>query len=207
MSKTIVLTTAYLAPIQYYSKLAHFDKIIIEAYENFTKQSYRNRCNICGANGKLSLSIPIKKDKPKTKTKDVRIDYDTNWRKLHWKSIESAYRSSPFFEFYQDDIRPFYEEKYKYLLDFNHEIQEVICEHLEIEPMVSFSDEYKNELDQSICDFRDIIHPKVKVIDRKFNPIEYTQVFQDRHGFLPNLSIIDLLFNEGPNAINILVDL
>lgn len=204
MNKTILLTTAYLAPIQYYSKLVNFDKIIIEAHENFTKQSYRNRCNIYGANGKMSLSIPVKKDKPKTKTKDIRIDYDTNWRKLHWKSIESAYRSSPFFEFYQDDIRPFYDEKYKYLLDFNHEIQHIICEHLEIEPTISFSDEYKKKVDQSISDFRDKIHPKKEIHDGQFNPLKYTQVFQDKYGFLPNLSIIDLLFNEGPNAINIL---
>lgn len=207
MNISILLTTAYLAPIQYYSKLVQFDKVIIEAHENFIKQSYRNRCNIYGANGKLPLSIPIKKDKPKTKIKDIRIDYDTNWRKLHWKSIESAYRSSPFFEFYQDDIRPFYDVKYTYLLDFNHDIQKIICEQLEIEPTVSFSEEYHTELDQSICDFRDKIHPKKKFEDSQFNPTKYTQVFQDKHGFLPNLSIIDLLFNEGPNAINVLIDL
>ncbi len=204
MNTGIVLSSAYLGPVQYYSKLAHYDKILIEAHENFVKQSYRNRCNIYGANGVLVLSIPVKKDQPKTKTKDIRIDYDTNWRKMHWKSIESAYRSSPFFEFYEDDLMPFYEKKYKYLLDFNHEIQQVILEHLELESHIIFTDHYLQAEEIEIIDYREKIHPKKKVVDNQFIIKEYTQVFHKKHGFITNLSIIDLLFNEGPNAINIL---
>lgn len=204
MSTSILLTTAYLAPIQYYSKLANYHQIRIETHENFIKQSFRNRCNIYGANGELSLSIPIKKDKPKTKIKDIRIDYDTNWRKLHWKSIESAYRSSPFFEFYEDDLKPFYEKKYKYLLEFNNEIQEIILEHLELEPNIVFTDHYITQTENNTDDFREKIHPKKDIEDVQFKITKYTQVFQDKHGFISNLSIVDLLFNEGPNAINIL---
>lgn len=204
MNNKVLLTTAYLGPIQYYSKLAHYSKIFIEAHENFVKQSYRNRCNIYGANGVLALSIPVKKEKPKTKMKDLMIDYDTNWRKQHWKSIESAYRSSPFFEFYEDDFVPFYEKKYKYLLEFNHEIQQVILEHLELEPNIIFTKDYLEKEEIEMVDYREKIHPKKKISDNQFIIKEYTQVFQEKHGFIANLSIIDLLFNEGPNAINIL---
>ena len=204
MVKKIILTTAYLASIQYYSKLLHYNEIFIEIQENFIKQSYRNRCKIYGANGELALTIPIKKDNPKTLTKDIVIDYDTNWRKLHWKSIESAYRSSPFFEFYEDDFRPFYEKKFKYLVDFNIKIQNILLEHLEINTKIAFTEDYIHAYGDEVDDFREKIHPKRMHDDSRFEPLEYVQVFQEKYGFIPNLSIIDLLFNEGPNAINIL---
>jgi len=204
MQTKIVLSTAYLGPIQYFSKLLKYDIAFIEQHENFTKQTYRNRCKIYGANGELSLSIPVKKTSPKIKVKELLIDYDTNWQKLHWKSIESAYRSSPYFEFYEDDFKPFYEKKNKFLVDFNLEIQQVILEHLDISIDIKNTEHYARELDATTDDFRDKIHPKKQVNDSEFNIISYTQVFQDKHGFVPNLSIIDLLFNEGPNAIGLL---
>jgi len=204
MNSKIILTTAYLAPIHYYSVLLQHGQVLIEANENFIKQSYRNRCEIYGANGVLSLSIPVKKEAPKTKAKDILIDYDTNWRKLHWKSIESAYRSSPFFEFYADDIKPFYQREYKYLFDFNTDIQSVLLDHLEIDIKIEFTKEYIHDYSNSATDFRAKFHPKKSNTDTDFSPKEYFQVFQDKHGFFPNLSIIDLLFNEGPNTINIL---
>ncbi len=132
------------------------------------------------------------------------IDYDTNWQKLHWKSIESAYRSSPFFEFYEDDLKPFYEKKYKFLLDFNIEIQNMVLEHLDIDVNLKFTDKYCHILTEEIDDLREKIHPKKKENDPDFITVEYTQVFQGKYGFIPNLSIIDLLFNEGPNAIEAL---
>ena len=204
MSNKVLLSTAYLAPVQYFTKLLKYNNISIEAHENFIKQTYRNRCNIYGANGILSLSIPVKKDAHKIVIKDLLIDYSTNWRKLHWKSIESAYSSSPFFEYYADDFIPFYRKKYKYLLEFNHEIQEMIIGNLEIEVNINYTKEYQFANDLLIDDFREKIHPKKNISDKDFKIQKYNQVFIDKHGFIPNLSILDLLFNEGTNAINLL---
>ena len=202
MSTDVILSTAYLAPVQYYSKLLSYENIHIEIHENFIKQSYRNRCVIYGANGAMSLSIPIKKLSPKTIIKDLLIDYDTKWQKLHWKSIESAYRSSPFFEFYEDDLKPYYQKKIKFLLDFNNQLQEVILENLGVKANITQTTDYVNEHVIEYDDFRYIIHPKKKIQDISFELPRYTQVFQDKFDFIPDLS--DLLFNEGPNSINFL---
>jgi WbqC-like protein len=203
MSKKIILTTAYLAPVQYFTKFVEYDKVIIEAHENFIKQTYRNRCKLYGANGELSLIIPVKKSNSKTKIKELLIDYDTNWRKLHWKSIESAYNSSPFFEYYIDDFLPFFTKKYKYLFDFNTELLNMILEILDISTKIEFTDTFFNN-EYEMDDFRELIHPKKGGLDQNFKVIEYTQVFQSKYGFIPNLSIIDLIFNEGPNSSIIL---
>ncbi len=204
MNNQVLLSTAYLAPIQYYSKFLLYDEIYIEVHENYPKQTYRNRCRIYGANGGLSLSIPVKKLDVKVKTKDILIDYDTNWRKLHWKSIESAYRSSPFFEYYQDDFMPFYEKKYKYLIDLNTDLQLMILEHLDYAVKINKTEEYKTGYEIGVDDLRDKIHPKLNINDDRFKIKSYTQVFKQKLGFIPNLSIIDLLFNEGPNTLEIL---
>jgi len=204
MNNETILSTAYLAPIQYYTKLLLYDEVYIEVHENFIKQTYRNRCKIYAANGELSLSIPIKKDRAKVKTKDIIVDYDTNWRKMHWKSIESAYKSSPFFEFYQDDFAPLYEKKYKYLVDLNTELQNIILGHLDIQVHFIPTVEYLHNDELMLDDFRESIHPKNNYDDENFRMEHYTQVFQEKHGFIPNLSIIDLLFNEGPNAAELL---
>ncbi len=204
MQDTIILSTAYLAPIQYYSKLLKYDKVFIEMHENFIKQTYRNRCKIYGANGELSLSIPVKKTTNKVQIKDLMIDYDTNWQKLHWKSIESAYRSSPYFEYYADDLKPFYEKKYKFLFDFNSKIQQVMLEHLDVIVNIKKTESYIKIPNKTQVDFRNRINPKKQDPDPDFNSISYTQVFHEKHGFIPNLSIIDLLFNEGPNTVELL---
>lgn len=202
---TVLLSTTYLAPIQYYTKLAKFDKVIIEKYENFIKQTYRNRCVIYGANGILTLSIPVTKDKPKELIKDIKIDYKTNWRKMHLKSIESAYRSSPFFEYYIDDFLPFYTKEFKFLIDFNTEIQNAVLESLELEKDIRYTTEYKYTHDlQETQDLREVITPKRNIFDPDFIAPQYSQVFSQKHGFISNLSILDLLFNEGPNAIDLL---
>ena len=203
MSSKILLSTAYLAPIQYYTKFLVYDKVIIEAHENFIKQTYRNRCKIYGANGELTLTIPVKKISTKTKIKELLIDYDTNWRKLHWKSIESAYNSSPFFEYYADDFIPFFTKKYKFLFDLNTDLLNMILNILDINIIPGFTDQYFNS-EYLIDDMREKIHPKKRFNDQKFKIIEYTQVFQLKSGFIPNLSIVDLLFNEGPNSSEIL---
>src|SRR6056297_2606480 len=198
MSNKVLLSTAYLPPLQYFSKLIKYDEIFIEAHENFIKQTYRNRCNIYGANGLLALSIPVKKNNTKTKIKDITIDYDTNWRKMHWKSIESAYRSSAFFEFYADYLVPFYHKKYQFLIDFNQDLLKMLADQLEINMNIAYTEKYFFPEDTLFDDFRDIIHPKKKLEDPNFKAVEYFQVFSEKHGFIPNLSIIDLLFNLGP---------
>lgn len=198
-----LLSTAYLAPVQYYTKLISFDKVLIEKHENFTKQSFRNRCMIYGANGPLTLSIPlIKGITPKTLITDIEIDYTENWQNIHWRSIVSAYRSSPFFEYYFEELEPFYTKKIKYLFDFNLELQNTICEILEIEPEILFTDDFIIEPESQI-DFRNSIHPKKRCAkpDPNFSPQKYFQVFEEKHGFIPNLSIIDLIFNEGSQAL------
>ncbi len=199
---TAYLSTAYLAPVQYYCKLLQFPKIKIEKEENYVKQTYRNRCVIAGANGPLPLSVPVEKTESlKCQTKDIRISDHGNWRHLHWNALVSAYGTSPFFEYYQDDFAPYYEKKYDFLFDFNEELRQLICTLLDITPNVSYTDVYETEVSH---DFRGIISPKSKTKDAGFLPTPYYQVFKDKHGFLSNLSIIDLLFNMGPEGLLVL---
>ena len=205
MNQKVLLSTAYFAPIQYYSKLLKYKQVFIEVYDNFNKQTYRNRCKIYGANGVLQLSIPVKKTNPKTLVKDIYIDYDTNWRKMHWKSIESAYKSSPYFEFYEDELSPFFEKKTKFLIDLNSELQSVILNMLDESIKINYTNDFIWIGDSEFDDFREKIHPKKEIEDQDFASEEYNQVFIEKHGFIPNLSILDLLFNEGPNAINFLI--
>ncbi|MDR2389325.1 MAG: WbqC family protein, partial [Tannerellaceae bacterium] len=197
--RNVSLATAYLAPIQYYCKLFHFTGVCMETAENYPKQTYRNRCLIAGANGLLTLSVPI--EKPNTQkclTRDIRISNHGDWRRLHWNAITSSYNTSPFFAYYADDFRPFYEKKYRFLLDFNEHLRERICELLDMHPLVSYTESY---IAHRACDFREIIRPRRPDEDVAFRPIPYYQVFGDKSGFLPNLSIIDLLFNMGPESL------
>ena len=199
----IVLSTSYFAPIQYYCKLIQYDTILIEQWENYSKQSYRNRCNIMGANGVLPLSIPVvKATHKKMLTKDVKISYDTNWQKLHWKGIESAYKSSPYYEYYIDDLERFFNQKWDYLLEYNQEIQNTICEILEIDPKIQLTEDFVELKQEEIVDFRNVIHPKASkaIHDNSFQAEEYTQVFSDKHPFASNLSILDVVFNLGPEG-------
>lgn len=205
--KTIYLSSAYLAPVEYYSKLKAFDKIYIEQHDHYVKQTYRNRCNIAGPEGVLSLSVPIiRPDTPKCAMKDIRISDHGNWRHLHWNAIESAYNNTPFFEYYKDDLRPFYENKYTFLADFNEELRCKICELMDISPIVEHTASYHTDFLPDEADYREVIHPKKDYteVDKDFLPKPYYQVFESRHGFLPNLSVIDLLFNMGPESVLVL---
>ena len=201
--KPAYISTAYLGPVQQYSKMFHFPEVRIEKSENYLKQSYRNRCIIAGANGPLPLSVPIvKPDTLKCLTKDIRISDHGNWRHLHWNAIVSAYNSTPFFEYYEDDFAPFYEKKYEFLFDFNEELRMLICQLLDIQPQIQYTTSFEADVEN---DFR-WISPKQDIADPSFLLKPYYQVFQDKHGFLPNLSIIDLLFNTGNEGILILRD-
>ncbi|WP_321333885.1 WbqC family protein [uncultured Bacteroides sp.] len=205
--KTIYLSSAYLAPVEYYSKLLAYDKILVEQHDHYIKQTYRNRCHIAGPEGIQTLSIPIlHPDTLKCSMKDIRISDHGNWRHLHWNALESAYNSTPFFEFYRDDLQPFYEKEYTFLADFNEELCHLMCQWIDMQPNMQRTSEYKKTFATDEYDFRETIHPKrdFNVTDPAFTSRPYYQVFESRHGFLPNLSIIDLLFNMGPESLQVL---
>jgi len=199
-TETVLLSTAYLAPVEYYLQMNTHSQVIIEQHCNYIKQTYRNRCVIASANGVQTLSIPIvKPDSPKCLTKDIRIAEHGNWRHLHWNAIISAYNSTPFFEYYADDFRPFYEKPQHFLFDFNETLRELICSLLDISPKISYSGQYITEIPKNTLDLREAIHPKKETGDSNLRP--YYQVFKDKYGFQANLSIIDLLFNMGNEAV------
>ncbi len=199
-----LLSSTYFGPIQWYQKLNRYDECLIERHESFIKQTYRNRMLIPTTNGPLSLTIPTNHD-ISLSMKDIRISDHANWRHVHWNALLSAYGESPFFEYYQDDIRPFYEKKYEFLFDFNMETTEKMIELLDIRPKISITEAYIQSKEQKeegeIKDFRDAIRPKKPLPDAEFAPQRYYQVYEQKHGFLPNMSILDLLFNEGNEAI------
>ncbi len=207
MAESILLSTAYLAPVHFYARFLHHPKVYIEQHEHFIKQTYRNRCVISGGNGLISLVLPVVKGrKPKTSIKDLQISYDTEWQRNHWQTIVSAYNSSPYFEYYQDELFPYFHNKTKFLLDHNMRIHETICDFMDIENKVVLTDDFE-QVPEGTLNFREMISPKSKTHpDKSFQPREYTQVFTEKFGFLPNLSILDLIFNEGPNAHTVLVD-
>ncbi len=203
---TAYLTSAYFAPISYYVTLLRYNRIVIEKGCNYVKQTYRNRCHIVGANGVLPLSVPIvKPDTLKCLTRDIRISDHGEWRHLHWNAIASAYGSSPFFEYYQDNLAPFFKKRYKFLFDFNEEIRQTICELIGIEPVIEYSEEYASPAPDEI-DLREAIHPKKRIAETVpfLQTRPYYQVFAPKHGFQPDLSIIDLLMNMGPESILVL---
>ena len=202
--ENICLTSAYLAPVEYYSAMAKADIVFLEHCEFYEKQSYRNRCNIAGANGQLALTIPVEKSKgSRMLTRDVRISEHSDWQLQHWRSIESAYNSTPFFEYYKDDLIPFYEKNWTFLWDFNTEIQTKMLELLDLQVDVQLTKEYKVDFDENVQDVRNSIHPKKETEVGSFRT--YYQVFEQRFGFIPNLSSIDLLFNMGNESILILI--
>lgn len=202
MPPPAILSTAYLAPIQYYSILIKSSSCIIEHCENFPKQTYRSRCDIYSPNGLKTLSVPLVKRNHRQRVKELKISYDFDWRKIHWRTLESSYRSSPFFEYFEDDLYPYYHnKKYDYLIDLNEALQQEILILLKQKLEYTFTSEYHKVIEAAI-DYRNLIGPKVlfqnnNVIDSK----KYSQVFDNKYGFIPNLSIIDLLFNQGSRAM------
>lgn len=209
MENCVYLSSAYLGPVEYYTKLYAFNSAFIEQHDNYIKQTYRNRCTIASADGALTLSIPTEKPETlKCPMKDIRISDHGNWRHLHWNAIESAYSNSAFFEYYKEDFHPFYKKKYDFLFDFNEELCSLVCNLIDIHPLIKRTDEYKTSFSADEHDFRDIIHPKkdFRSEDTHFIAQPYYQVFEPHHGFLPNLSIIDLLFNMGPESLLVLRD-
>lgn len=202
----VLLSSAYLAPVQYYAWMLAADEVLLEQHDHYMKQTYRNRCTIAAADGPLSLTVPIvKPENDKCPMKDIRISDHGNWRHLHWNALKSAYRMSPFWEYYEDDFRPFYEKKWEFLMDYNQELQEKVCELIDMQPVITRTDAFLKPSDENILDLREVIHPKRDAaLDEKFQVLPYYQVFKERQGFLPNMSIMDLLMNMGPEALLVL---
>ena len=195
----MILQPTIFSPIIQYVALVHAEKVLFETEDNFQKQTYRNRYVIYGANGKQVLTIPVihTRNGERLKTKDILIDQSTDWQKLHIRSLQSAYRSSPFFEFYEDDILPVFNKKYKYLMDLNFDSIQILGECLQVTFDYQKTDIYEMVIDDG-KDYRYLANAKTS---QKYDFQKYTQVFDDKYGFISNLSILDLVFNEGPNAL------
>jgi hypothetical protein len=200
-----LLATTYFGPVQWYQKLNRYGLVLVERYDSFRKQTFRNRCVIATTNGLQALTVPVERGEGSSLVKDVRISDHGNWRHLHWHALLSAYSESPFFEYYADDLRPFFERKWEFLYDYNMEACMKVCELLDLHPNIQSTNQYAHAAELAghgrIDDFRDAIDPKHPLEDGGFKPTKYYQVFQGKHGFLPNLSILDLLFNMGPEGI------
>jgi hypothetical protein len=200
-----ILPASYLGSIQYYSKLKKYENCLIERYENLPKQTNRSRCNIYSPNGLLTLSVPLIKRNHRQIIKDVKISYDYDWRKIHWRTLESSYRRSPFFEYYEDDLYPYYHnKKIDYLMDLNELLQQKIIQFLKLNKTYNFTKEYEKVYTNAI-DYRATFSSKIPLPDdSEFILKPYIQVFESKYNFIPNLSIVDLLFNQGPRAIDYL---
>ena len=188
-----LLCSAYLPPVNFFTAIKSGGDVLIEQYDNYCKQTYRNRCRIATAGGIQTLTIPVvKSDSPKQLMKDVRISDHGDWRRQHWNALESAYMNSPFFMYYQDDFRPFYERRIEFLIDFNTRLTELILKLAGMDKKIKLTESYSRPT-QGINDLRQLIDPQQTAQNRP-----YWQVFKQKYGFQPNLSAVDLLFNMGP---------
>jgi len=200
-----ILSTTFFGPVQWYQKLNRSNEVLIESDDAaYQKQTYRNRCLIAATNGVQALTVPVVHSAESDGR--IRISDHGNWRHQHWQALTSAYGDSPFFQYYEDDLRPFFTERWEFLCDFNEAIRQRMCVLLDVQPVVSF-------VSRAVCerelmehpahyhDFRLAISAKHPLPDPDFLPRRYYQVYERKHGFLPNLSILDLLFNMGPESI------
>lgn len=199
----IIVSSAYLGPVQYYAHLYAADRVVEDRHERYVKQTYRNRCYIATPQGPLALTVPVVRDgAAHAALRDIRLSDHGNWRHQHWTALASAYDSSPYFVYYADDLRPLYEERrFDYLADFNEALEHVVLDWLGLSPALSLATALIDAAPDGALDLREAISPKAPAgSDPLFCPVPYYQVFAQRTGFLPNLSIADLLFNMGPES-------
>lgn len=194
----------YFAPVPFYAQLYKAETLLVASEDPFVKQTFRNRTVIATENGTQNLTIPVVHDGGRTAMKDIRISEHGNWRHQHWNAIVSAYRKSPFFEYYADDFAHFYEERDGFLMDFNMRLHNVVCELMGLEKEITT--DCTQFSSSNITDIRHIAEPKAVTDITGYSSQKYYQVFAQRNGFIPNLSIIDLLFNMGPEALIVLRD-
>ena len=202
IEKGALLPMFYLPPIEYFAQLNTYKPdILIEREEHFPKQTYRNRANIYSPEGALTLVVPVVKgSKTHTKIKDVKISYDFKWQRTHWMGLETCYRRSAYFEYYEDDFAPFYQKQFTYLFDYNEQLLQMLLKFIKIQLPLQYTETYETEY-PLLKDYRNAISTKKEY---NFEQKPYFQVFEERNGFMKNLGIVDLLFNQGPQTINYL---
>lgn len=204
-TRTVWLSSAYLGPVEYYAHIYAATDVVLDEAEHYVKQTYRNRCYIATPTGPQALTLPVERDGAgRTPVRELRLSDHGNWRHLHWTALASAYEKSPYFEYYADDFRPLYERKFSFLADFNETLRQLVLSLLEIERPTVRTAHYEADpaaTNPAVADLRRAISPKSSAeADPAFTPVPYYQVFTSRTGFLPNLSIVDLLFNLGPES-------
>lgn len=208
---TAILSSTFFGPVQWYQKLFRYPEVLIEHCDSYVKQTYRNRCLIATTNGVQALTVPVSVERIaemgrmesetwKEERNVCRVSDHGNWRHQHWQALQSAYGDSPFFEYYEDDLRPFFTDRWELLYDYNEAIRQKLCELLDIQPHVAFTQRYATTY-ADCHDFRTTIQPKHAAPDADFQPRRYYQVYEQKLGFVPNLSILDLLFNMGPESV------
>jgi len=195
----LLIDLHYLPSLEYFCALQQFDEIQLEKHEHFVKQSYRNRCFINTAQGPVMLVVPLTNKHGKVPIKDVEIDYSIQWQNNHWRTIESAYRKAPYYGYYSEDIRKIIYHNYKFIFDLNLDLLSFCLKCLQLKARLSVSVSYQKNTEESVSDLRSVIQPKIPHSARPiYKPSSYTQVFGNQ--FVPNLSVMDLLFCEGPRA-------
>ena len=203
----VLLVTSYWPNLHYFFYVLNASIINIEQFDNYSKQSYRNRTQILSANGILNLSIPIKKNKSEKVLNSIEISYKEDWQKNHWRAITSAYKNSPYFDFFEEDLKVFYSNKYNLLIDYNTDQLKFIIKVLKQKKNIQLTKQYESN-PESVIDLRTIIHPKQSYLSDKLvaNKLDqsYYQTFENKISFTPNLSILDLLFNKGLHTIDYL---
>ena len=203
----VLLVTSYWPNLHYFFYVLNASIIHIEQFDNYSKQSYRNRTQILSANGVLNLSIPIKKNKSEKVLNSIEISYKEDWQKNHWRAITSAYKNSPYFDFFEEDLKVFYSNKYNLLIDYNTDQLKFIIKVLKQKKNIQLTKQYESN-PESVIDLRTIIHPKQSYLSDKLlaNKLDqsYYQTFENKISFTPNLSILDLLFNKGLHTIDYL---
>lgn len=201
--KTVIVPCCYLPPISFWSVALQAENLVIEQHENFVKSTFRNRCEVAGTNGMLKLSIPVQGGKSHRQLfKDTQISNEERWQKIHWQTLCSAYRRSAYFEYFEDKLQPFFHKEYKFIFDFNYQLIDLIFSLLKKENHSTFTADFEKEYAGETLDLRSKFKSfhETAFGSTKFTPPVYFQCFGERTGFLPNLSVLDILFSEGPHA-------